>query len=61
MWIFSNFKSKSFCILVWAGSLPLEKREMIKPVSKTDSLAQDSGGLLFIKLWWEMPLYGVTL
>lgn len=28
----------------------LEKREMIKPVSKTDSVAQDSGGLLFIKL-----------
>lgn len=28
-----------------------EKKEMIKPVSKANTLVQDSRGLLFIKLW----------
>lgn len=57
--------SKASLFVSWTEQVlchfKLEKREMIKPVSKKDTVAQDNGGLLFIKLWWEMPLHGVPL
>lgn len=46
--------SKASLFVSWTEQVlchfKLEKREMIKPVSKKDTVAQDNGGLLFIKL-----------